>query len=44
MSGKIVDVRDQVRIIRFSFVAFIASIRLRSRASTKGPFLDDLLI
>jgi hypothetical protein len=43
MSGKTVDERDQVRIIRFSFAAFIASIRLKSRASMKGPFFDDLL-
>ena len=43
MSGKIVDVRDQVRIIRFSLTAFIASMRLISRPSTKGPFFDDLL-
>jgi hypothetical protein len=37
-----VDVRDQVRIIRFSPEAFIASMRLSSRTSTNGPFLDDL--
>ena len=43
MSGKIVDERDQVRIIRFSLAAFMASIRLISRSSTKGPFFDDLL-
>src|SRR5439155_23891684 len=40
ISGKIVEVRDQVRIIRFSPDAFIASIRLISRSSTKGPFLE----
>jgi hypothetical protein len=34
-----VDVRDQVRIIRFSFFSFIDSMRLISRSSTKGPFL-----
>jgi hypothetical protein len=43
ISGKIVEVRDQVRIMRFSFVAFIASMRLISRSSTNGPFLLDLL-
>jgi hypothetical protein len=43
MSGKTVDERDQVRIIRFSLAAFMASMRLISRASTKGPFFDDLL-
>src|SRR5207237_2328027 len=42
ISGKIVDARDQVRIIRFSLTAFIASIRLSSRSSTYGPFFDDL--
>ena len=41
MSGKMVEARDQVRIIRFSPVAFMASIRLISRSSTKGPFFDD---
>src|SRR4029079_11288961 len=39
ISGKTVDVRDQVRIIRFSFFSFIDSMRLISRSSTKGPFL-----
>jgi hypothetical protein len=39
MSGKTVEARDQVRIIRFSPEAFIASIRLISRSWTKGPFL-----
>src|SRR5712691_8464212 len=43
ISGKIVDARDQVRIIRFSFAAFMASIRLSSRSWTYGPFFDDLL-
>jgi hypothetical protein len=42
ISGKTVDVRDQVRIIRFSPVAFIASIRPSSRSWTKGPFFEDL--
>src|SRR5204862_3904401 len=44
ISGKTVEVRDQVRIIRFSLVAFIASILLISRSSTNGPFLLDRLI
>jgi hypothetical protein len=44
MSGKIVEARDQVRIIRFSPAAFIASTRESSRSSTKGPFFEDLLI
>jgi hypothetical protein len=43
MSGKMVEARDQVRIIRFSPVAFMASIRLSSRSWMKGPFFDDLL-
>src|SRR6266487_2151307 len=43
IDGKTVDVRDQVRIIRFSFLSFIDSIRLSSRSSTNGPFLLDLL-
>ena len=42
ISGKMVDVRDQVRIMRFSPVLFIASIRLSSRSWMKGPFFDDL--
>src|SRR5439155_13728405 len=44
ISGKTVEVRDQVRIIRFSFFSFIASIRLISRSSTNGPFLELLLM
>ena len=36
--------RDQVRTIRFSFAAFIFSMRLSSRPSTNGPFLELLLI
>src|SRR5207248_3365713 len=40
ISGKIVEVRDQVRIIRFSFAVFIASMRLISRPSTNGPFFE----
>src|SRR5215211_7215331 len=39
-----VDVRDQVRSIRFEPEAFISSIRASRRSSTNGPFLDDLLI
>jgi hypothetical protein len=38
-----VDVRDQVRIIRFWPDWFISSMRLMSRSSTNGPFLEDLL-
>src|SRR5262249_32638103 len=38
ISGKTVDVRDQVRIIRFSLASFIAAMRCMSRASTNGPF------
>jgi hypothetical protein len=44
ISGKIVDVRDQVRIIRFSLAAFMASMRPISRSSTKGPFFELRLI
>src|SRR6185503_10128748 len=44
ISGKIVDARDQVRIIRFSPLAFIDSMRPSSRSSTKGPFLELRLI
>jgi hypothetical protein len=43
ISGKIVEARDQVRIMFFDPELFIASIRLISRSSTYGPFLDDLL-
>jgi len=39
--GKIVDERDQVRTIRFSFAAFIVSMRCMSFASTNGPFLSE---
>src|SRR4029453_11388544 len=42
ISGKIVEARDQVRIIRLSPAAFIDSMRLKSRSLTNGPFLDDL--
>ena len=44
ISGKIVEVRDQVRIIRLLPDVFISSIRFIKRSSTNGPFLDDLLI
>ena len=44
ISGKIVEARDQVRIIRFSPAVFIASMRPISRSSTNGPFFEDLLI
>src|SRR4029453_11294394 len=44
ISGKIVEVRDQVRIMFFDPEAFIASMRLNKRSSTKGPFFDDLLM
>src|SRR5436305_3142988 len=44
ISGKIVEVRDHVRTIRFSFFAFMSSIRLISRSWTKGPFFELRLI
>ena len=44
ISGKIVDVRDQVLIICLVLAAFIASMRLISRSSTNGPFLLERLI
>src|SRR5205085_10900719 len=40
ISGKTVDERDHVRIIRFSLAAFIVSMRLISRSSTNGPFFE----
>src|SRR5207342_58353 len=43
ISGKIVDVRDQVRTGRLSPASFMASIRCMSRSSTNGPFLLDRL-
>src|SRR4051794_41923705 len=43
ISGKIVEARDQVRIMFLLPDWFIASIRLISRSSTNGPFFDDLL-
>ena len=39
ISGKIVEERDQVLIMRFSPEAFIASIRVINRSCTNGPFL-----
>src|ERR1039457_6581797 len=44
MSGKIVDVRDQVLSIFLVFSAFMASIRAIRRSSTHGPFLLERLI
>jgi hypothetical protein len=44
ISGKIVEVRDQVRIMFFEPEAFMDSMRLNKRSSTKGPFFDDLLM
>jgi hypothetical protein len=44
ISGKIVEVRDQVLTMRFSPEAFIASIRAINRSSTHGPFLLERLI
>src|SRR5213078_2788218 len=43
ISGKIVDVRDQVRSIRFSPDWFMASMRAIRRSCTNGPFLLDRL-
>src|SRR5258705_16495 len=39
ISGMIVDLRDQVFSTFFSNRRFISSMRLRSEASTNGPFL-----
>ena len=39
MSGKIVDVRDQVLTICFVPDSFIRSMRRMRRSSMKGPFL-----
>src|SRR5262245_1992411 len=44
ISGKIVDVRDQVRTRFFEPDAFIDSMRLNRRSSTYGPFLELRLI
>src|SRR5881392_2699694 len=43
ISGKIVDVRDQVRTICLLPDSFMRVMRLISRSSTNGPFLLDLL-
>ena len=43
ISGKIVDERDQVRIMFLLPEAFIAVTRASRRSSTNGPFLLDLL-
>src|SRR5207244_9576825 len=43
ISGKTVDVRDQVRIMRLDPEVFMSSIRCISRPSTNGPFFEDLL-
>src|SRR5205823_2503398 len=43
ISGKIVDIRDQVLIICFWPEEFMASIRPNRRSSTHGPFLDERL-
>src|SRR5438477_273467 len=44
ISGKIVEVRDQVLSIRLSPEEFITSTRAIRRSSTNGPFLLDRLI
>src|SRR3954462_6889481 len=44
ISGKIVDVRDQVRSICLVLDSFIFSMRVIRRSSTNGPFLDERLI
>src|SRR5207302_4891194 len=44
ISGKTVEVLDQVRTICFEPDEFISSIRLKRRSSTNGPFFEDLLI
>src|SRR3954469_8920224 len=40
ISGKMVEVRDQVLIICFCPLEFIASMRVIRRSSTHGPFLE----
>src|SRR3954452_195494 len=40
ISGKIVEVRDHVLIMRFERVAFISSTRRMRRSSMNGPFLE----
>src|ERR1022692_788370 len=44
ISGKIVEVRDQVLSIFFVLAAFMASMRAIRRSSTHGPFLLERLI
>src|SRR6185369_8439458 len=41
ISGKIVDARDQVRIIVLELEAFMDSMRSIRRSSTHGPFFDE---
>src|SRR4051794_29664097 len=41
ISGKIVDVRDQVRIMVLVLALFMSSMRRMRRSSTNGPFLDE---
>jgi len=40
ISGKIVEVRDHVLIMRLERVAFISSTRRMRRSSMNGPFLE----
>src|SRR5215210_4821543 len=44
ISGKIVDVRDQVRTMVREFEAFMDSMRAIRRSSTHGPFFEERLI
>src|SRR4029078_9330060 len=44
ISGKTVDVRDQVLIICFWFCSFILVMRPMRSSSAHGPFFEDLLI
>src|SRR5215212_7233116 len=41
ISGKIVDVRDQVRIMVLVLALFMSSMRRMRRSSTNGPFLEE---
>src|SRR4051794_41934792 len=41
ISGKIVDARDQVRIMVFVLAEFMDSMRSIRRSSTHGPFLEE---
>ena len=43
ISGKTVEVRDQVLTMVFWFASFIVVMRFIKRSSTHGPFLEDLL-